>query len=110
MTDFFENETAMVSAAITAITGLLTGPGLQMDPAFVGSITSVVVVIFNLWVRFTVYSKKGAAVVATAAATEAVAAVSETTVGYTGQVTNEGARAVTQAVKKAMSATTPPGD
>lgn len=102
MIDFIDNETAMVSAVITAVTGLLTGPVFQMDPAAVGSITAFVVVIFNFWVRFSVYSKKGAVNVATAAATQAVAAVTETTVGGPGVVTSEARLAVTEAVENVL--------
>lgn len=100
--DFFRNETAIVSGIITAATGLLTGPVFRMDTAAVGSITAVVVAVFNLWVRFSVYSKAGAANVATAAATEAVANVTETTAGTLGEVTVGAARAVTDAVDKVL--------
>lgn len=100
--DFLRNETAVVSAAITAVTGLLTGPVFRMDAAAVGSITAVVVVVFNIWVRFSVYSKQGAVNVATAAATEAVAAVTETTAGTVGQVTVGATKAVTDAVDKVL--------
>lgn len=112
MTDFLENETAMVSMLVTAATGLLTGPVFRMDPAAVGSITAAVVAVFNIWVRYSVYSKRGAATVATAAATEAVAAVTDTTAGLAGQVTSEGAQAVSDAVENVMGddGIKPPGD
>jgi hypothetical protein len=112
MISFLENETAMVSAVVTAATGLLTGPVFQMDPAAVGSITAFVVVIFNFWVRFSVYSKKGAAKAATAAATQAVAAVSGDTAGMAGEVTVPAAQAVTDAVENVLGAgaeVKPPG-
>lgn len=106
--NFFENETAMVSATITAITGLLTGPVFQMDPAAVGSITAVVVVIFNLWVRAMVYSKQGAAKAASAAATEAVKAVNAEMAGPPGEVTAQGAQAIQDAVQDAVPGTKAP--
>jgi len=102
MLNFLQNETAIVSAIVTAATGLLTGPVFNMDAAAVGSITALVVVIFNTWVRFSVYSKRGAAHAATAAATEAVASLSKTTSGNIGVVTPKGAEAVSDAVESVM--------
>jgi hypothetical protein len=104
MISFLQNETALVSAVVTAATGLLTGPVFQMDPAAVGSITAFVVVVFNLWVRFQVYSKQGAINVATAAATQAVAAVYGDTAGEAGEVTVPAAQAITDAVENVLGA------
>lgn len=112
MIDFLENETAMISLVATAATALLTGPAFRMDPAAVGTITAFVVAVFNLWVRYSVYSKKGAANVATAAATEAVAAISGASAGPVGEVPEEAAQAVTDAVENVMGsgAIRPPGN
>ena len=100
--DFLRNETAVISAIVTAVTGLLTGPVFQLDPAAVGSITALVVVVFNSWVRYSVYSKQGAVNVATAVATEAVANVTSKTAGATGVVTPGATAAVSDAVDKVL--------
>lgn len=111
MMDFLENETAMVSAFVTAATALFTGPLFQMDPAAVGSITAFVVVVFNFWVRYSVYSKKGVAKVATAVAMQAVEVLSSDSVGPAGVVTPLGQDVIQTAVEDVMGseALKPPG-
>ena len=112
MTDFFENETAMISMVVTAATGLMTGPLFRMDPAAVGTITALVVAVFNVWVRFMVYSKKGAARVATEVATQAIGAVSGESAGTPGEVTAAGESAIQVAVDNVIGSNAqikPPG-
>jgi hypothetical protein len=103
----------MVSMVVTAATGLLTGPVFQMDPAAVGSITAFVVVIFNVWVRFSVYSKKGALNVATAVANQAIANVTPGIAGELAEVTPAGEAAAQDAVDTVLGegaeSISPPG-
>lgn len=111
--ELLRNETPLVSAAITAVTALLTGPVFSMDAAAVGSISAVVAIIFNFWVRFQVYSMKGAVHIATAAATEAVSTITKVNVGIAGNVTAKGAAVVAKAVENVLGdsedAIKPPG-
>ena len=100
--ELLKNDTGLVAGFLTLLTGLLTGPLLNIDGATAGTLTGMVGLALTVWVRAQVYSKKGAAAAATAAATEAVMAVTAETAGPPGEVTPESAQAITDAVAAAV--------
>jgi len=112
--ELIKNDTSLVAGFLTLVTGLLTGPIFKLDPAAVGSIVGMMGFALTIWVRASVYSKKGAAQAATVAAIDAVKAVTGESAGPPGEVTAQGAAAIQEAVQAAVPGaeapvvTTPP--